>query len=148
MPALYKGLLTTSVISAVCFWVATQVLMGQNGIYPPMNLFLASLVGIVVTIGMVGITEFYTSTQFGPVAHLADASNTGHGTNIIAGLALSMKSTLAPVVLISAAILVSFTLAGIYGVAVAAMAMLSLTGIVVSSTRSDRLRITQEELQK
>ncbi len=132
MPALYRGLLTASGVSAVFFFFITQHLMNGNGSFPTFNLFLASLIGIVVTIGMVGITEFYTSKSYGAVKHLADASNTGHGTNIIAGLALSMKSTFAPVILISAAIFVAFGLAGLYGVAVAAMAMLSLTAIVVS----------------
>jgi len=86
--------------------------MADNGVYSTLNLYGASLLGILVTIGMVGITEYFTSTQFGPVQRVADASNTGHGTNIIAGLALSMKSTLPPVLLIAGAMLAAHALAG------------------------------------
>ncbi len=132
MPALYKGLLTAALVSAVLFYMITNVLMTGNGLYSNMNLFLASLIGIMVTIGMVAITEFYTSKAYGSVKHLAEASTTGHGTNIIAGLALSMKSTLPAVLLIAAAMLGAYALADLYGIAVAAMAMISLTGIVVA----------------
>lgn len=132
MPALYKGLVSASVVSVVLFWVITNVLMTGNGLYNTVNLFIASLIGIIVTVGMVAITEFYTSKSYGSIKHLAEASATGHGTNIIAGLALSMKSTLAPVLLISVAMLGAYALAGLYGVAVAAMSMISLTGIVVA----------------
>ena len=123
MRALYKGLIVASVVSAVSFFF---IFAGQ------MNLFLSGIVGIVVTFGMVVITEYYTSKSYPSVKSLAQASTTGHGTNIIAGLALSMKSTFAPILLISFAILTSFYLAGIFGVAISAMAMLSLTGIVVA----------------
>lgn len=132
MPALYKGLIGGSIISAVFFYFITSMLMAGNGAYATINLYGASLIGIIVTIGMVAITEFYTSKAYGSIKHLAEASSTGHGTNIIAGLALSMKSTIAPVILIAAAMLGAFALAGLYGVAVAAMAMISLTGIVVA----------------
>lgn len=132
MPALYKGLVSGSILSAIFFWFITSMLMAGNGSYSSMNLYLASLIGIVVTVGMVAITEFYTSKSYGSIKHLAEASATGHGTNIIAGLALSMKSTIAPIILIGAAMLAAFALAGLYGVAVAAMAMISLTGIVVA----------------
>lgn len=132
MPALYKGLIAGSVLSAIFFYFITTFLMAGNGAYESMNLYLASLIGIVVTVGMVAITEFYTSKSYGSIKHLAEASATGHGTNIIAGLALSMKSTLLPVLLIAAAMLGAFALAGLYGIAVAAMAMISLTGIVVA----------------
>lgn len=132
MGALYKGLLSSSIFSALMFYPITKLLMADNGVYPIMNLYGASLLGILVTIGMVGITEYFTSTQFGPVKKLADASNTGHGTNIIAGLALSMKSTLPPVLLIAGAMLAAHALAGLYGVALAGMAMLSLSGIVIA----------------
>lgn len=132
MPALYKGLIASSVISAGAYWVITQSVMAGNGMFTSTNLYLASLIGIVVTVGMVAITEFYTSKSYGSVQHIAEAANTGHGTNIIAGLAVSMKSTLAPVLLISAATLFAYSLAGLYGIAVAAMSMLSLAGIVVS----------------
>ncbi len=127
MPALYKGLAVASVISALIFYFVTQSLAGGN-----FNVFLATLIGILVTIGMVVITEYYTSKNSAAVKHIAEASVTGHGTNIIAGLAVSMKSTFAPVLLICIATLASYFLFGLYGVAIAAMAMLSLTGIVVA----------------
>ncbi len=132
MQALYKGLLAASLLSAVLFFVITQFMMAGNGVYGAGSLFLASLIGIIVTLGMVAITEFYTSKSYGAIKALAKASETGHGTNIIAGLALSMKSTLAPVILIAAAMLGAYALAGLYGIAVAAMSMISLTGIVVA----------------
>jgi K(+)-stimulated pyrophosphate-energized sodium pump len=132
MGALYKGLFAASAISAVLFYPITMALMGDNGIYSTMNLYGASLIGIVVTLGMVAITEVFTSKQFGAVKKIAEASNTGHGTNIIAGLAVSMKSTFPPVLLIAGAMLGAFTLAGLYGIALAAMSMLSLAGIVIA----------------
>lgn len=132
MRALYKGLLATSVISAIAFYFLTQNLFSSNNLFDPVKLFIACLVGIFVTFGMVLITEYYTSKAYNPVKNIAKASETGHGTNIIAGLAVSMKSTLAPIILISLAIIVSFWAAGLYGIAIAAMSMLSLTGIVVS----------------
>lgn len=132
MGALYKGLIATSVISAVLFYPITTMLMADNGKYATMNLYGASLLGIIVTVLMVGITEFFTSKDFGSVKRIAEASNTGHGTNIIAGLALSMKSTFPPVLVIAGAMLAAFLLAGLYGVALAAMAMLSLAGIVIA----------------
>ena len=127
MPALYKGLAVASIVSIAIFYYLTQLLMGGQ-----INVFLTTLIGVVVTFGMVVITEFYTSKSFGAVKHIAEASVTGHGTNIIAGLAVSMKSTFAPVLLISAATLASYQLYGLYGIALAAMSMLSLTGIVVA----------------
>lgn len=122
MPALYKGLGAASFLAAVIFYFIT----------PSFNTFFATLIGVVVTFGMVAITEFYTSKNSKAVINISEASTTGHGTNIIAGLANSMKSTFAPIILISAAILISYSLAGLYGIALAAMAMLSLTGIVVA----------------
>lgn len=122
MPALYKGLAVSSVVAAVAFYFIT----------PSINIYLTSLIGIVVTFGMVVITEYFTGKNGKPVQSIAEASTTGHGTNIIAGLANSMKSTFSPVILIAGATLGSFALAGLYGVAIAAMAMLSLTGIVVA----------------
>ncbi len=127
MPALYKGLAVSSIISIGFFYYLTQAIMGGD-----MRVFWTTLIGVVVTIGMVVITEFYTSKGFAAVRHIADASATGHGTNIIAGLAVSMKSTFAPILLISGATLLSYNLYGLYGVALAAMSMLSLTGIVVA----------------
>ena len=132
MPALYKGLVAASVVSVISFWFITKIFMSGNGIYTNLNLYLSTLIGIVVTVGMVVITEYFTSKSFAPVKHIAEASTTGHGTNIIAGLAISMKSTFPPILLISLAILGSFSLAGLYGIALSAMAMLSLTGIVVA----------------
>jgi len=122
MPALYKGLAVSSVVAAIAFYFIT----------PSINIYLTSLIGIVVTFGMVVITEYFTGKNGKPVQSIAEASTTGHGTNIIAGLANSMKSTFSPVILIAGATLGSFALAGLYGVAIAAMAMLSLTGIVVA----------------
>ncbi|MBI2012075.1 sodium-translocating pyrophosphatase [Candidatus Daviesbacteria bacterium] len=132
MGALYQGLIVTMVLATILFYFVTNSLMVDNGVYSPLNLFFASLIGLIVTAGMMVITEFYTGTKWGPVKFLAQASKTGHGTNIIAGLALSMQSTFAPILLIAAATLVAYSLAGLYGVAVAALGMLSLTGIVVA----------------
>lgn len=122
MPALYKGLAASSILAAVIFYF----------ISPSFNVYLTTLIGIVVTFGMVVITEYYTSKGSKPVQNIAEASTTGHGTNIIAGLANSMKSTFFPIILISVATLASFALSGLYGIAIAAMSMLSLTGIVVA----------------
>lgn len=132
MKALYQGLISALVLTAIAFYPITLSLMGNNGTYPALNLYLTTLVGLVITGGMMAITEYYTGTRFNPVKHIANASKTGHGTNAIAGLALSMKSTFAPILLISVGILISFSLAGLYGVALAAVAMLSLAGIVVA----------------
>ncbi|MFA6047506.1 MAG: sodium-translocating pyrophosphatase [Parcubacteria group bacterium] len=132
MGALYKGLIVSGVLAAILFYPATQYIMGGNGIYSVMSLYLASLIGLLVTAAMVVITEYYTSTSYQPVKDIAKASETGHGTNVIAGLAVSMKSTAWPVIVIVAAILGAFELAGIYGVAIAAMSMLSMAGIIVA----------------
>jgi len=133
MQALYIGLGVSIAVSVALFYVLTQALF-PNGInqIPSLNIFYTSIIGLIVTIGMVAITEYYTSKKFSPVKTIANASATGHGTNVIAGLAVSMKSTLAPILLIAAAILTSYNLAGLYGVAVAAMSMLSLAGIIVA----------------
>ncbi len=132
MGALYKSLIVTGVLSAVAFYPITQKIMGDNGRYSVNNLFFASLIGLVVTGIIVVITEYYTSKSFGPVKKIAEASNTGHGTNIIQGLAIGMQSAALPVLLIVVAILVAFKLAGLYGIALSVMSMLSLTGIVVA----------------
>jgi K(+)-stimulated pyrophosphate-energized sodium pump len=132
MGALYNGLIVAGGLSAAAFYPLTQYLMADNALYPWTSLYFASLVGIAVTAALVAITEYYTSKNYGSVQGIAKASETGHGTNIIAGLAVSMKSTAAPIVVISAAILVCYYLAGLYGIAVAAAAMLSMTGIVVA----------------
>ena len=131
MPALYKGLAVTAILAMIFFYPVTFSLMSHLSV-APLNLYLSSLLGIGVTMGMVVITEYYTSKSFQPVKSIAQASVTGHGTNIIAGLAISMKATLLPVLLIAGAILTAYLVAGVYGVAVAAMAMLSLTGIMVA----------------
>ncbi len=132
MLALYKGLAAASVFSVVAFWFITKIFMTGNGLFTNMSLYLSTLIGIAVTVGMVFITEYFTSKSFYPVKYISEASTTGHGTNIIAGLAISMKSTVPPIVLISVAILGSYYLAGLYGIALATMSMLSLTGIVVA----------------
>ena len=132
MGALYKGLLASGIVAAILFYPVTNWLMGANDQIKVLNIYLASLIGLLVTAAMVVITEYYTSTKYKPVKDIAKASETGHGTNIIAGLAVSMKSTAWPIVIIGAATLGAFHLAGLYGIAVAAMAMLSMAGIIVT----------------
>ncbi|HSD12327.1 MAG TPA: sodium-translocating pyrophosphatase [Patescibacteria group bacterium] len=132
MNALYKGLAVASIAAAVLFWPITNWLMADNGVYSASRIYMASLIGIAVTAAIFIITEYYTGTKYGPVRRIAEASQSGHGTNIIAGLAVSMRSTALPVLVISAAVLGAYSLAGVYGVAVASMAMLSLTGIIVA----------------
>ena len=132
MGTLYQGLAVATVLSAAVFYFITDAMWAGNTVFSSTNLFLSSLIGIAVTAGMMVITEYYTGTKYGPVHRIAEASKTGHGTNVIAGLAVSMKSTFAPIILISAATLASFFLADLYGVAIAAVAMLSLAGIIVA----------------
>ncbi len=133
MQALYQGLIVSAVLALVGFYFLTKYMFPQGlGNISALNLFITTIIGLVITIGMVVITEFYTSKKFSPVKTIAKASSTGSGTNVIAGLAVSMKSTLAPILLISAGTLIAYQLAGLYGIAIAAMSMLSLTGIVVA----------------
>lgn len=133
MKALYQGLIVSMLVSLAGFYVLTQAIFPQGlEKISTLSLFYTSIIGLIVTIGMVVITEYFTSKSFSPVKTIANASTTGHGTNIIAGLAVSMKSTFLPILLIAAAILIAFNLAGLYGVAVSAMSMLSLAGIIVA----------------
>ena len=131
MGALYKGVIASGIISAIMFYPATKYLMSNLGV-SPLKLYIASLIGLIITGLLVVITEYYTSTHFKPVRTIAQASVTGHATNIIAGLALSMKSTALPVITIVVGIISSYFLAGIYGIALAVMSMLSMTGIIVA----------------
>jgi len=132
MPALYRGLVAAGLVSVVAFYPAIQWLMADNGIYTTMQLYAAAMVGLGVTALLVVITEYYTATEYKPVRHLAAASTTGHGTNVIAGLALSMRSTMGPVLVICLGIWVAYYFAGLYGIAVAATSMLSMAGIIVA----------------
>jgi K(+)-stimulated pyrophosphate-energized sodium pump len=132
MKALYKGLIAAGVLSAIAFFFVTKYLMNDLIDYSYINIYYASLVGLVVTALVVWLTEYYTSTKYKPVQNIAKASETGHGTNIIQGLATSMKATALPVLVIVAGIIAAYSFADLYGIAVAAMSMLSLTGIIVT----------------
>ncbi|MFH1838993.1 MAG: sodium-translocating pyrophosphatase [Patescibacteria group bacterium] len=132
MGALYQGLIVAGLLAAVAFWYAAQKFFPAGGAVSATNITYSALIGLVVTALMVMLTDYYTSTKYKPVRSIAKASETGHGTNVIAGLAVSMKSTALPVIIIAAAVLSAFHFAGLYGVAIAAMSMLSLTGIIVA----------------
>jgi K(+)-stimulated pyrophosphate-energized sodium pump len=131
MGALYKGLVAAGVLAFLAFWVIIPRFL-SGVVEKPLNIFWSAAIGLAVTGLIVVITDYYTSTKYSPVKEIAKASTTGHGTNIIEGLAVSMKSTAAPVIVIVAAILGAYFLAGLFGIAIAAMAMLSMTGIIVT----------------
>jgi K(+)-stimulated pyrophosphate-energized sodium pump len=128
MNALYKGVIVSGALSAIAFYFVCKGLMGDKG----MAMWLCTLVGLALTAAMIVITEYYTATEYGPVQHVASASQTGHATNIIAGLGVSMKACALPVIAVALSIWASFQLQGLYGIAIAATAMLSMTGMIVA----------------
>ena len=137
MNALYKGLIVSAVLAAIAFYPITtnlfpNGLMLEGNLVTSINIFYSALIGLALTAAMVIITEYYTATEYSPVRKIAEASTTGDGTNVIAGLGISMKSTAAPVLAVCASIWGAHELAGLYGIAIAATSMLSMTGIIVA----------------
>jgi K(+)-stimulated pyrophosphate-energized sodium pump len=128
MAALYRGVIVSGVIAAIAYYPITTSMLGAEA----NSLYFCALIGLALTAALIWITEYYTSTDYKPVRYVAEASQTGHGTNVIAGLAVSMKSTGLPVLAICAAIWGAYELGGLYGIAISATAMLSMTGMVVA----------------
>ena len=139
MGALYKGFIASAVLSAIALWPITAWIVGMDTMlttgevtFPARNLYFCGLVGLVVTGLIIWVTEYYTGTDYRPVRSIAKASTTGHGTNIIQGLAISLEATALPALIICAGIIVSYLLAGLFGIAIAVTVMLALAGMVVA----------------
>ena len=136
MRSMYKGLIITEILTAICYYPITVMFVQKTGglmhELGAMNIYLSAVVGLVLTGVIVMITEYYTSTEFAPVRHVAKSSVTGHATNIIAGLGVSLKATAFPVLAVCGSILLAFNFAGLYGIAIAATAMLSMSGLIVA----------------